>query len=618
MGDNDFRTHVRAALTKADGVRVAKAPPPPPNKGGAQQQGGQMPPGAEGMPMGDPNGPSNRQIPEDHKFDPKALKPLAKMLWAMSVSLGHALQAYRLFNRVKSSTVSPDGMMGGRGYIMKVTELRQKLYDACEALSAVSDTVHDEVNAPHWKPKIGELTKEDFVSIERLIGESEKMLDNPEDDIEGEEEEVEKSGKPSSSWVKEMKGEEDGKPRSDLPDGGDAETVQKAKTPDHSKKTKQSSYDHRPLAERIAAQIVHDIFANSSVNPDSLGGPRVKHLDRADTDQTGWGGAVNPREPTPPKDDWGKDEGVSGEPMSQDRGSQPSYQIDGGRNAAPQQAPMGTSAMPDSNTSFDTRTEAYDFGIGRGNGNDAHGQGAGGYGEASPSMGDKGVYGPESGLPNDPGGKTHDNENPGTNSVVEKGVNKTVKQALQPVRAYLRSLRFWGEQTWSASSQTFESPFPEISKKLAWQPTPSLTSLPGDEEQGVARSDYYTGPKDNDENTIKGPTENPVMSGDVAESELPQSSPPSPPRPLIPRPSHFGEFEFATTQLPGDGGSATTEFDKDEQPGSAYRYEHMDQPYTKWDDSTHNMQPDWMSQRDNEGPYAKPNGTAEDENVVPK
>jgi hypothetical protein len=399
-----------------------------------------------------------------------------------------------------------------------------------------------------------------------------------------------------------MKGEDDKGPRSDLPDGGDAETVTKAKRPHE----KQSSYDHRTATERITAQIMHDIFANSSVNPDSLGGPRVKHLDRGDSDQTGWGGAVNPPEPVPPKDPWGKDEGVSGEPSSQDYGSQPSYQIDGGRNAAPQM-PVGESKMPDSDLSFDTRSEGFDFGIGRGNGNDAHGQGAGGYGESSPSMGDKGVYGPESGLPHDPGGKTHDNENSDTMPAVEKGLNKTVKQA----RERLRRTRWLGEMTWDSRSGTFISDLEEGSffRKYAWQPVPSMMSLPGDEEQGVARSDYYTGPKDNDENTIKGPTENAVLSGaGWAESELPESSPPSPPRPLVPRPSHFGEFEFATTELPGDGEQSHTEYDKDLPPGESYRYEQMDEPYTKWDDSTHNMRPDWMNQRDNQGPYAKPGG----------
>jgi len=276
--------------------------------------------------------------------------------------------------------------------------------------------------------------------------------------------------------------------------------------------------------------------------------------------------------------------------MSQDYGDQPAYSWDGGREAAPQQMPLGESKMPDSN-SDPTPTEGFDFGIGRGNGNDAHGQGAGGYGEYSPSMGDKGVYGPESGLPNDPAGKTHDNQNSDSMPIVERGINKTVKEARQRLHAILC---------------TFIGP-----------PAGPMTGLPGDHEKEVARSDYYTGPKDNDTDSIKGPTENPVLSG-IAESELPQSSPPSPPRPLIPRPSHFGEFEFATTQLPGDGQGATTEFDKDMAPGGAYRYERMDEPYTKWDDSTHNMQPDWLNQRDNQGPYAKPGGPTDDRQVVPK
>jgi hypothetical protein len=33
----------------------------------------------------------------------------------------------------------------------------------------------------------------------------------------------------------------------------------------------------------------------------------------------------------------------------------------------------------------------------------------------------------------------------------------------------------------------------------------------------------------------------------------------------------------------------------------------MNEPYTKWDDSTHNMRPDPINQRDPlQGPYAKP------------
>lgn len=588
---NDFRTHVREALNRAEGVRVAKGPPPPPQKGGKGAAGFPGQPGMEGMGGMPPEGtqPANRQIPSDHKYDPKALKPLAKMLWAMSVSLGHALQAYRIFNRLKSSTVSPDGMVGGRGYIMKVTELRQQLYDACEALSAVSDSVHDEINAPHWKPKIGELSSEDFDAIERLIGESEHLLENPEEEIEDEESVVEKKGKPSSSWVKKMKGKDDGEPGSEIPDGGDKETVPSPKNPNKERQKTASAYDRREdveddwrrkLARGWRIDDEKDLIArvlakaaNSSVNPDELGGPRVKHLDRGDVDQDGPMGTVNPDEPVPPKDDWGKDQGVSGEPMSQDRGNSPIYQWDGGRSATPQ---VGTSAVPDSNLD-NTPTEGFDFGIGRGEGNDAHGQGAKDQSQTySPSMADKGIYGPGSDLPNDPAGKTRDDESEGGIPAIDEALNNTKLAA----RARLRTLRavFVGPPVQGPDS-----------------------TLPGDHERSVARSDYYTGEKDNDVNTITGPTENPVMS----QSELPQSSPPSRPAPLIPRPYSFGSFEFATTALPGDGSQARTEFDKDLMD-TGYRYEQQDEPYVKWDDTTHNMRPDQINQRDPvQGPYVK-------------
>jgi len=552
---------------RTENVRVAKGlPPPPPGMEQPQDGGGNI----------DTSG--TRNIPKDHKYDPSSLKPLAKMLWAMSVSLGHALQAYRLFNRVKSSTVSPDGMLGGRGYVMKVTDLRQKIYEAVEALSAVSDTIHDELNAPHWKPQIGEMSKEDFAAVERLMGESEDMLDDPEGELDEEEEEVEKKGKPSSSWVKKMK--KPTQPASEIPTGGDSSPDRGKKPGESASKARhklsftKGAYDRRPFIEVAAEQIVQTVLANSSVNPSTLGGPRVNHLDRGDSDQTGPFGSYNVNEPKDPKDDWSTDEGVSGEPMSQDHGNQPAYQWDGGRS--PMQA---SSNMPTDRTP----TEGWDFGIGRGNGDNAHGQGAGGYGTYN-DQGDHGVYGPRAELPDDPGGKTHDNEEGDTTKTIEQGLNTVYRAASERLKAIKAT--FTGPQT----------------------PSPH-SGLPIEDGPNVARSDYYTGPKDNDTDSIKSPTNNPVMAQStepLAESELPNSSPPSMPRPLYDRTLHDGEFLFATTELPGDGTAVHETFDKDLMD-TGYRYERKDQPYVKWDDSTHNMRPDWTTQRDDQGPYVSPN-----------
>lgn len=162
---------------------AAKAPPPPP-PGFIDDGSGATVTGASGIPDGSGGGPGKRNIPKNHPYDPKALKPLSRMLWAMSVSLGHSLAAYRQFTRLKSATISPDGMLGGRGYVMQVKEIRTKLHDACESLSTISDTIHDEINAPHWEPQMAKLPPEEAVDVRKFLDESKQILNNPEEDAE--------------------------------------------------------------------------------------------------------------------------------------------------------------------------------------------------------------------------------------------------------------------------------------------------------------------------------------------------------------------------------------------------------------------------------------------------
>lgn len=183
----DLRDRVLARYkTGADEGPLGNEAPPMDQSG--------LPPvtGASELPGGG-GGPGKRNIPKDHPYDPRSLKPLSQMLWAMSVSLGHALTAYRKFTRLKSSTISPDGMLGGRGYVMQVKEIRDKLHDACENLSAISDTIHDEINAPHWEPKMGELDPNEALDVRKFIQESQQILQNPEEDAEEEMEAIEDS-----------------------------------------------------------------------------------------------------------------------------------------------------------------------------------------------------------------------------------------------------------------------------------------------------------------------------------------------------------------------------------------------------------------------------------------
>lgn len=142
-------------------------------------------------PVGKPSeGVSGRNIPEDFEFDGEKAKPLAKCLWSTAVSLGHTLRAYSIFTKLKSSGLSPDGMFGGSGYVQKIPDIRRQFTNCVEALSAISDTLHDEINAPHWQRAIEEeLPEQEQEVVEELVEQSEDIAKNPEGWAAEEEEE---------------------------------------------------------------------------------------------------------------------------------------------------------------------------------------------------------------------------------------------------------------------------------------------------------------------------------------------------------------------------------------------------------------------------------------------
>ena len=429
--------------------------------------------------------PSQRKIPKDHQFDPKAIKPLVKMLWATSVALGHTLTAHRQFSRLKSVAFSPDGLVGGQGYVMSVKDVRSKLYEASELLSTICDSIYDEVNGPHWKPKMAELDRADTSDVLKLLDDATDYMEDPEGEAEEDMEEVEDGPapehRPAGFAPKRMKREEDDTSKGSRVPGGGAEADAQGPQParfDRPEMTKQSSYRR----------------ANSSLPVNSLPGPRVDHLDRGD--QPGPFGSYNREESLPTGDEWSREEGV---------GSDYNYPSEWENNLSGKSA---ASHVPDSNTD-PTATEGFDFGIGRGDGDEASGEGAGGYGESNPSTGNRGVYGPRSGLPWDPGGKTHSDDSD-SNSTIENATSG-------------RSI-----------------------------PTMASSVMPLDVLPPVARSDYYAGPKGgNDMDIVTGES---VMPGDDVAAPYESYRSPGPnigyryERPDVP----YKKMDYTTTQMRPD------------------------------------------------------------------
>lgn len=135
-------------------------------------------------------GASERKIPHDYNYNPKKRKALAKVLRSTSASLGHALSAYSTFTKIKSADVSPDGCLGGKGYVFKINEMRKAYMNAVEALSALSDTLYDEVQAPHWSAISRQESPEDKAEVEQIVSEAEEIREDPQDWAEEQEEQM--------------------------------------------------------------------------------------------------------------------------------------------------------------------------------------------------------------------------------------------------------------------------------------------------------------------------------------------------------------------------------------------------------------------------------------------
>ena len=125
-------------------------------------------------------GPLRRDIRVDgFKWSKNSLKNLTKIIWAAQRSHSYAVTALRLLSRMPSSEFSPDGLLGGRGYIQNIKDLRNSLSQASETLSNFTDTIYDEINADHWNPA-------STVQTNKLLQEAKQIKQNPEGFVQGE------------------------------------------------------------------------------------------------------------------------------------------------------------------------------------------------------------------------------------------------------------------------------------------------------------------------------------------------------------------------------------------------------------------------------------------------
>jgi hypothetical protein len=124
------------------------------------------------------------------KYDKAKAKILKDVLHNSNVALGNLIGAMRSLAMLRGSDVTPDGKLGGRGFVMDFREVKAAIIEAVSKLSDVTDTVGDELTNPQWGLKEKEINK--------LIKEKEDVQDKAEkveEEVKKEDKEPEKAPK---------------------------------------------------------------------------------------------------------------------------------------------------------------------------------------------------------------------------------------------------------------------------------------------------------------------------------------------------------------------------------------------------------------------------------------
>ena len=100
------------------------------------------------------------------------------------------MSVYAILAKLKAADISPDGSLGGKGYIAKIAEMRRAYMNCVEALSALSDTLYDEIRAPHWAAVSRQEDPGERAEVEQIIGDALEINEDPEAWAEEQEEEM--------------------------------------------------------------------------------------------------------------------------------------------------------------------------------------------------------------------------------------------------------------------------------------------------------------------------------------------------------------------------------------------------------------------------------------------
>ena len=90
-----------------------------------------------------------RQL-KDAPYDKNKVEHVKHLVYSLHKSIEGLHEAVSEITLIKSHEISPDGKLGGRGYVMTIKDFKDGLSDAMNVTSNLMDTLDDELTNPNW------------------------------------------------------------------------------------------------------------------------------------------------------------------------------------------------------------------------------------------------------------------------------------------------------------------------------------------------------------------------------------------------------------------------------------------------------------------------------------
>lgn len=98
-----------------------------------------------------------RDLKDTAEYDKSSVSHIADMLSALNTARKSLSDMLGTLGSVSAHEISHDGMLGGRGYVMTIRDIRDDVTTAVNLVTNLVDTVSDELTNPKWG-----LSKEDI------------------------------------------------------------------------------------------------------------------------------------------------------------------------------------------------------------------------------------------------------------------------------------------------------------------------------------------------------------------------------------------------------------------------------------------------------------------------